>query len=388
MKINLPNYFIRNIEGDNLFETFFISAVVSFLGIRFYLTLTGFPQIGGGDWHIAHVLWGGFLMLVALVLLFIFLGKRSAITASIFGGIGFGAFIDELGKFITADNNYFFQPSIALIYVVFVLLFLSIRTIDRDTKFTKQEYLINAIELLKEAVIFDLDSDEKKKAVKLLRKSDQNNPIVQSLTKLMQEIELAPPDKPNLFIKTKTFFHDLYLKMISTKLFATALISFFILQSFIGLVNVVSTTKSLGGIFFASATGVFAVLSFFNMRKVRHIMFKYFIVTLILVISVFIFYFSVIEFVVPELPFSLWAEFIFSAVSAILVIDGVLKFNNSRLSAYMSFKRAILVSIFLTQFFIFYREQLLAVVGLTFNILILITLQYMINEEKGIEKPE
>jgi len=34
-------------------------------------------------------------------------------------------FIDELGKFITSDNNYFFQPTISLIYIVFIIIFLN-----------------------------------------------------------------------------------------------------------------------------------------------------------------------------------------------------------------------------------------------------------------------
>ncbi len=38
------------------------------------------PELGGHGLHIAHLLWGGF-------------------------------FIDELGKFITQDNDYFFKPA-------------------------------------------------------------------------------------------------------------------------------------------------------------------------------------------------------------------------------------------------------------------------------------
>src|SRR4051812_6219463 len=116
--------FIRNLEAGKLLELFLVIAIASLLIIRFFLHLTGYPQLGGGRIHIAHMLWGGFLMLFALVLLFGFLGKTTRQAAAIFGGVGFGLFIDELGKFISRDNNYFYQPAVAIIYVIFIALFL------------------------------------------------------------------------------------------------------------------------------------------------------------------------------------------------------------------------------------------------------------------------
>src|SRR6188508_1839525 len=101
--------FIRNLEGPDLFLAFLVSAVGAILVIRTYLHLSGYPQIGGGGLHIAHMLWGGLLMLVALVLLLGFLNQRAQWAGAILGGIGWGTFLDELGKFITRDNNYFFQ---------------------------------------------------------------------------------------------------------------------------------------------------------------------------------------------------------------------------------------------------------------------------------------
>src|SRR2546430_3149643 len=116
-------FFIRNLRAGELLERFLVSAVAALLAVRFFLGLTGFPRLGGGGLHIAHMLWGGGLMIAALLVLLGYLGQRVRRAAAVVAGIGFGLFIDELGKFITSDNNYFFRPAIALIYVIFVFMF-------------------------------------------------------------------------------------------------------------------------------------------------------------------------------------------------------------------------------------------------------------------------
>src|SRR6266576_7183570 len=96
----LKDIFIRDIEAESYRENFLVSAIVSIFVIRLFLRVTHYPIIGSGEFHIAHLLWGGFLMMAALIILLSFLNQKAAVVSSILGGIGFGAFIDELGKFI------------------------------------------------------------------------------------------------------------------------------------------------------------------------------------------------------------------------------------------------------------------------------------------------
>lgn len=117
-------------------EILLISAIATIFVTRFFLGVTNYPQFGGGGLHIAHMLWGGLLLLVSIFLLLLFQLKLCIRLAALLGGIGFGLFIDELGKFITSDNNYFFEPTIALIYIIFVVLFFLLRFF---TKFTHKD---------------------------------------------------------------------------------------------------------------------------------------------------------------------------------------------------------------------------------------------------------
>jgi hypothetical protein len=123
-----------------------VSAVATVLLVRGLLALAGYPQVGGGGLHIAHVLWGGLLMVVALVLLLSFAGPVVRPLASVLAGIGVGLFIDEVGKFVTSDNNYFYRPATAIMYVVVVCLVLVIHVLHGRRPHLPAEHLAGAVD--------------------------------------------------------------------------------------------------------------------------------------------------------------------------------------------------------------------------------------------------
>ena len=111
-------------QSSKYLLNFLISAIFSVLSIRLYLHLTNYPQVIFGSWHIAHLFWGGILMLISFILIFLYKSSIILYFASILAGLGWGQYIDELGKYISHDNNYFFRPAIILIYISFIIIFL------------------------------------------------------------------------------------------------------------------------------------------------------------------------------------------------------------------------------------------------------------------------
>ncbi len=75
--------------------------------IRLFLAITGYPQLGWGELHIAHVLWGGLALFSAVLLALVLTNRWAYSLSAILAGVGVGLFIDEVGKFITQSNDYF-----------------------------------------------------------------------------------------------------------------------------------------------------------------------------------------------------------------------------------------------------------------------------------------
>lgn len=134
---------IRDIDAAHNIEYFLVASVSTVLLVRSFLHLTGYPQIGNDTLHIAHMLWGGLIMTVVMLLQQGFLDIQLKKILAVMGGVGFGLFIDELGKFITADNDYFFQPTFSLFYIIFLAIFFLIEFVQERVVLDPREIRIN-----------------------------------------------------------------------------------------------------------------------------------------------------------------------------------------------------------------------------------------------------
>jgi hypothetical protein len=135
---------VRDTDTGDLLELLLVMSVATILINRAFLAATRYPRIAFGSLHISHMLWGGFLMLIALVMVFRYWSPSIRRLAAFLSGIGFGLFIDELGKFITKDNNYFYRPTLAIIYIIFIAMFLAFRALLHGHPLSDPELAINA----------------------------------------------------------------------------------------------------------------------------------------------------------------------------------------------------------------------------------------------------
>src|SRR4028119_1992848 len=109
----------KNAEQYLLFTL--LSFATTVILIRLFLSLTGYPQVGNNTLHIAHAIWGGLLLFIASLLTLILANRWINTIGALFTGAGVGLFIDEVGKFITQDNDYFFPAAAPIIYTLFLL---------------------------------------------------------------------------------------------------------------------------------------------------------------------------------------------------------------------------------------------------------------------------
>jgi hypothetical protein len=145
-------------------ERYMLLSVVSFAAtvvvVRLFLQLTGYPQVGSSELHLAHLLWGGLALFIAALLPLILANRWAYTAGALLSGIGVGLFIDEVGKFITQNNDYFYPPAAPIIYAFFMATVLVYLRVRRPPSGDPRGELYRAFDDLTEVLDHDLDPQE------------------------------------------------------------------------------------------------------------------------------------------------------------------------------------------------------------------------------------
>jgi hypothetical protein len=281
------------------------------------------------------MLFGGAGMLIALLTSLAFLGPRARGFAAVVGGAGFGTFIDELGKFITSDNDYFFRPTVALIYVIFVLLFIAGERMATETDPTPDERLAQALDVITGAVLEHYPASQQEVATKLLANCDPKNPLVPALQGALVQIA-AQPDQREWFAQRAAQRVTRGYAWLTGQ------------RWFLKLVLVIA-----------------GAISLFSLRE--------------LTITV------LAEPEASDLQVhidSLNGLLVFAnLISGVLLLIGLIHLRGSVVTAFRWFRRAVLVSLLVAQPLAFYQEQWTALIGLAINLLLLSALEFAIAQE-------
>ncbi|QQS19725.1 hypothetical protein IPL85_05675 [Candidatus Saccharibacteria bacterium] len=332
--------FIRSSASRGLFDLFLVSAVTSILLLRFYLHVTGYPIVGGTKYHIAHVLWGGVIMLIAFMLNIAFLGRAIQRVVAFTAGVGFGVFIDEIGKLITRDNDYFYRPAVGIIYAIFVALYLTISFLTRTRKLTSEEYQLSALRQLEEAVHQDMDIRERAATRKLLEQADQQAILTIKLTQLLRALPVSPTHKQGFYTRQRRRFTRAYARLWKRRSSSILVRWFFVLETL--------------AFVFAIVGAMYA-----NLSDVR-------------------------DFFAGKADYGhslVIGQLVTTLVSAACIVVGLVWLGRSRLRAFEWFRRATLINLLLTQFFEFSRVEFGALPGFMFNLLLLAVINMAIAEE-------
>lgn len=323
-----PVRLVRNIDTGRLFDIFLASAIATVLVTRLYLHLAGYPQIGGSTLHIAHLLPGGVAMMIALLITLGSINRSSRELAAYLGGFGFGLFWDELGKFITNDNNYFYQPTVGLLYVSFIVLYLVLRYVARRS-YHPEDYLANATSIIMEGTIGELDPREYARAKELLAQADPKHPMYTSVAHLLENAKPTKEYEPFIINRVVDAIHRPVQRLVHKPLFS----------------------KILLGTFYAYGLGL--VITFLlEVVGISHQPIK--------------------SLLGSSATQSNSIATLSAVVTALYIVRGAwhIQVRNTA-AALRNFETALLINIFITQVFLFFSYQLTATIALLVALLLL-----------------
>ena len=300
-------------------DTFLVCAATAVVLNRVVLIVLGYPQIGSrepGGIHISHSIYGGIMMLVAIIVAISFLAPASRWWLAILGGLGFGWYVDELGKYVS-NSGYLYRGALPLIYIVFVTLFLVARTLA-GRAYGPDDAVANALESLKLAAVGSLDDRSRREALQRFDAVAPTGEFAAQVHQLLGNAPASPARPAGWWRRFQVRARAGYVAWSHRRSFDIVIEVFFFLLAASTLGSVVGV--SIGGAGITRPSEKVATVA--------------------------------------------------ATVAGLLVVIGIVRLRKNRLAALRWFDRALLIWILVVQIYEFRSQQFAAVFGLAVDLFI------------------
>lgn len=308
-------------------DVFLVCAAVGVIFNRTFLILTGYPQIGTTTLHISHAIWGALAMMVALALYLAFLSPTLRGFVAVLGGFGFGWFVDELGKFISRDTDYLFQPALAVIYCVFIAMYFWFRYLV-SRPYDADDAVINALVALQAARLGALRPSDRSLALDRLAALGDGSPLARDVRDLLAATPASPPLESSRIERGLAAGRRAYVRWTATSWFVPFVTTVFGLIAVSVLVSAL-TNRTVDG----------------------------------------------------DYAFSSWIATAAAGLYTVLVLIGGVLLPRDRARAFRWFDRAVLIWILVIQVFLFDRDQF----GATFGLLAALAVWALLRSAMAVE---
>ena len=222
---------IKRKYADRYFRLNLLSFAASVTLTRLFLEATGYPQLGGETFHIAHVLPGGVLLYAGNLIPLVYANRWAYTWSSVLSGVGVGLFIDEVGKFITQSNDYFFPAAAPIIYAFFLTSVLIYTRVRKGTPQGTREEFYAVLESLGSAIDHEIDPEEHGELRSRLQRIKEEEPDTdlgllsdQILWFIDSKAVKIKHHEPKITHKARNWFDDFeekWLNQKNVKLFVT-----------------------------------------------------------------------------------------------------------------------------------------------------------------------
>jgi hypothetical protein len=300
-------------------DTFLVCAATAVVLNRVVLIALGYPQVGSrdpGGIHISHSIYGGIMMLVAIFIAISFLAPASRWWLSILGGLGFGWYVDELGKYVS-NSGYLYRGALPLIYIVFVVLFVVARTLA-SRAYGPDDAVANALESLKLAAVGALDDAGRNEALQRLASIAPSGEFAAQVRELLGNAPASPSRPRSWWRRFQVRAKEWYVAWSHRRSFTVVIDVFFF----------VLALSTLGGAIGVSVDGAGITQPSERVATIA------------------------------------------ATIAGVLVVIGIVRLHKDRLAALRWFDRALLIWILVVQVYEFRQQQFTAVIGLAVDLFI------------------